>query len=187
MLAVEQRLDQLKRHNNRLSATPTLLPVALCAVLTLAGLPTAIQAQNDNTQSIGFVVGSTHGIGFSYARQNNQSGIGWQVTGIPFMGAGETFLSGAGSLFKTLTQGKIGRAFLSFGVTARYYECSICLDDNGNGEETYGLVFGPGVGLERLYAENFAISLEIPIAIHIFSDKAFKILPIPNFSLAYRW
>jgi len=43
------------------------------------------------------------------------------------------------------------------------------------------------VGLERLYAENFAISLEIPVAIHIFSDESFKILPIPNFALAYRW
>jgi len=187
MLAVEQRLDHLKRHNYCLSATPILLPLTLCAVLILSGLPTEIQAQDDNTQSIGFVLGSTHGIGFSYARQNNQSGIGWQVTGIPFMGAGETFLSGAGSLFKTLNEGKHGRVFLSFGVTTRYYKCGICLDDNGNGEKTYGLVFGPGVGLEHLYAENFAISLEIPVAIHIFSDESFKILPIPNFALAYRW
>ena len=186
-MAVEQRLDQFWRLNRYLTATPTLLPVALCAVLTLAGLPREVQAQNDDTQSIGFVVGSTHGIGFSYARQNNQSGIGYQVSGVPFMGAGETFVSGAVSLFKTLKQGKTGRAFLSFGLTSRYYKCSICLDDNGNGEETYGLVFGPGVGLERLYAENFAISLEIPAAIQVFFDEGFKILPMPNFALAYRW
>jgi hypothetical protein len=61
-MTIEQRLDQLERRNRRLTATPMLLPIALCAVLTLYGLPTEILAQNENTQSIGFVAGPTHGI-----------------------------------------------------------------------------------------------------------------------------
>ncbi len=65
IMTIEQRLDQLEKRNKRLTATPMLLPLALCAVLTLSGLPTEIQAQDENTQSIGFVAGSTHGIGVS--------------------------------------------------------------------------------------------------------------------------
>ena len=61
-MTIQQRLDQLERRNRRLTATPMLLPIALCAVLTLYGLPTEILAQNENTQSIGFVAGPTHGI-----------------------------------------------------------------------------------------------------------------------------
>ena len=124
-MKIEQRLDQLKRRNTRLTATPMLLPIALCAVLTLWGLPTEILAQDENTQSVGFVAGSTHGIGVSYARQNSQSGIGWQVSGFPIWSQDERHLFGAVALFKTLNQGKKGRAFLSFGVAA-HYNRSIC-------------------------------------------------------------
>ena len=99
---------------------------------------------------------------------------------------------GAVALFKTLNQGKKGRAFLSFGVAA-HYNRSIYEDEHGqvhisNGDdEGYGLIFGPGVGLERWFAENFAVSLEIPAAIRVDSDEGFSILPIPNCALAYRW
>ena len=99
---------------------------------------------------------------------------------------------GAVALFKTLNQGKKGRAFLSFGVAA-HYNRSIYEDEHGqvhisNGDdESYGLIFGPGVGLERWFAENFAVSLEIPAAIRVDSDEGFSILPIPNCALAYRW
>ena len=192
-MTVEQRLDQLEKRNKRLPATPMLLPLALCAVLTLSGLPTDIQAQDENTQSIGFVAGSTQGIGVSYARQNSQTGYGWQVSGFPMWSQGERHLFGAVALFKTLNQGKKGRAFLSFGVAA-HYNRSIHEEWDGDGtstneidDERHGLVFGPGVGLERWFAENFAVSLEIPAAIRVDSDEGFSILPIPNFALAYRW
>ena len=197
-MTIEQRLDQLEQRNKRLTATPMLLPLALCAVLTLSGLPTDIQAQDENTQSIGFVAGSTHGIGVSYARQNSQTGYGWQVSGFPVWSQGERHLFGAVALFKTLNQGKKGRAFLSFGVAAHYnrsiYEewewDAVGNRSNSIGtrdDESYGLVFGPGVGLERWFAENFAVSLEIPAAIRVDSDEGFSILPIPNCALAYRW
>ena len=196
-MTVEQRLDQLERRNTRLTATPMLLPIALCAVLTLWGLPTEILAQDENTQSVGFVAGSTHGIGVSYARQNSQSGIGWQVSGFPIWSQDERHLFGAVALFKTLNQGKKGRAFLSFGVAAHYNrsiheEWEWDADGNRTNEieiddESHGLVFGRGVGLERWFAENFAVSLEIPAAIRVDSDEGFSILPIPNCALAYRW
>ncbi len=194
-MTIKQRFDQLERRNTRLTATPMLLPIALCTVLILCGLPTEIQAQDENTQSIGFVAGSTHGIGVSYARQNSQSGYGWQVSGFPMWSQGERHLFGAVALFKTLNQGKKGRAFLSFGVAA-YYNRSIHEERDGDrtstneieiDDERHGLVFGPGVGLERWFAENFAVSLEIPAAIRVDSNEGFSILPIPNFALAYRW
>ena len=107
----------------------------------------------------------------------------------------ERHLFGAVALFKTLNQGKKGRAFLSFGVAA-YYNRSIHEERDGDrtstneieiDDERHGLVFGPGVGLERWFAENFAVSLEIPAAIRVDSNEGFSILPIPNFALAYRW
>ena len=73
------------------------------------------------TQSIGFVAGSTHGIGLTYARQNNESGIGWQVSGFPLWSEDERHLFGGLAIFKTLHQGRKGRGFISFGVAANYH------------------------------------------------------------------
>ena len=192
-MTIKLRFDQLERRNTLLTASPMLLSIALCTVSTLCGLPTEIQAQDENMQSIGFVAGSTHGIGLSYARQNSQSGIGWQVSGFPMWSQDERHLFGAVAIFKTLNQGKKGRAFLSFGV-ATHYNRSIHEEWDGDGtrtneidDERHGLVFGPGVGLERWFAENFAVSLEIPAAIRVDSDEGLQILPIPNCALAYRW
>lgn len=49
-MTMEQRMDRLETRNKRLTATPMLLPLAMCAVLALSGLPTEIQAQVENTQ-----------------------------------------------------------------------------------------------------------------------------------------
>ena len=101
-------------------------------------------AGNDTTQSVGFVTGSTHGIGVTYARQNNESGIGWQVSGLPVWTKNERHLYGGYSIFKTLHQGIKGRGFISFGVAANYHR-----DED---DEWTNFVLGPGIGLERLYA-----------------------------------
>ena len=142
------------------------------------------------TQSIGFVAGSTHGIGLTYARQNNESGIGWQVSGFPFWTKDERHLFGGLSIFKTLHQGRKGRAFISFGVAVNYHR-SVGMDWDWEGveevDESTNFVFGPGIGLERIYADNFTISLELPAAIIISNEDGFSILPIPNFALSYRW
>ena len=136
------------------------------------------------TQSIGFVAGSTHGIGLTYARQNNESGIGWQVSGFPFWTKDERHLFGGLSIFKTLHQGRKGRAFISFGVAANYHRSDNQVEEV---DESTNFVFGPGIGLERIYADNFTISLELPAAIIISNEDGFSILPIPNFALSYRW
>ena len=39
-MTIEERLERLEKRNKRLTATPMLLPLALCAALTLSGLPT---------------------------------------------------------------------------------------------------------------------------------------------------
>ena len=158
-------------------------------------------AHNDTTQSVGFVAGSTHGIGLTYARQNNESGIGWQVSGFPVWSEDERHLFGGLAIFKTLHQGRKGRGFISFGVATDYHRSVIERWDDSSSEpddsssepigeevdESANVLFGPGIGLERKFAENFTISLEIPAAVSISSDEKFSILPIPNFALSYRW
>jgi len=163
-----------------------VLLILMCSSIAWAG--------NDTTQSVGFVAGSTHGLGLTYARQNNESGIGWQVSGLPIWSEDERHLSGGLAIFKTLNQGRKGRAFISFGVATNYHRSVIEKWDYSSGEpigeevdESANVLFGPGIGLERKFAENFTISLEIPAAVSISSDEKFSILPIPNFALSYRW
>ena len=48
-------------------------------------------------------------------------------------------------------------------------------------------LFGPGIGLERHWAKNFAFYFEMPMAIHIETGKNFALLPLPNMGILYRW
>ena len=102
------------------------LLILMCSSIAWAG--------NDTTQSVGFVTGSTHGLGVTYARQNNESGIGWQVSGLPIWSEDERHLSGGLAIFKTLNQGRKGRAFISFGVATNYHRSVIEKWDDSSSE-----------------------------------------------------
>jgi hypothetical protein len=54
-------------------------------------------------------------------------------------------------------------------------------------DEENNILFGPGIGIERVFAENFALSLVIPACVCIGCNDGVEILPIPNFSIGYRW
>ena len=123
------------------------LLILMCSSIAWAG--------NDTTQSVGFVTGSTHGIGVTYARQNNQNGIGWQVSCFPIWSEDERHLFGGLAIFKTLNQGRKGRAFISFGVAANYHRSVNERWDNSSSgpigeevDESAMVLFGPGIGLE---------------------------------------
>ena len=53
-------------------------------------------------------------------------------------------------------------------------------------EGTY-YFFGPGIGMERIYAKNFAASVTVPACISLGGKEGLQILPIPNFSVGYTW
>lgn len=192
---------------------------ARCAVLlkrwaiylaALAALASTTSARAQAGHGVGFVAGSTHGMGLSYARQY-ASGTGWQVSGFPYVSPDRRELFAGFALFKTLNEGKRGRAFASMGmkINHRYeryerWDCGMrVVDDPAKDSSAFEdpksdcgyqtternvLALGPGVGLEVRFLENFAIYLDFPAALYVDSDEeGFSVRPIPNFGLFYRW
>lgn len=171
----------------------------LLGVLALTVIAGSIPVGAEQGHGVGFVVGSTHGIGLSYARQY-ESGVGWQVSGFPYVSPDQRDLFAGFALFKTLNQGKRGRAFVSFGakITHHYdrydrWDCGDLVFENpkpcGQQSSTRNVLgLGPGVGLEVRFFENFSIYLDFPAALYVDSDvDGLAVRPIPNFGLFYRW
>ena len=171
--------------------------IYLAAFTALAS--TCAQAQAGH--GVGFVAGSTHGMGLSYARQY-ASGMGWQVSGFPYVSPDRRELFAGVALFKTLNEGKRGRAFASMGMKINHHyqryerwDCRVPFPEEPTKDacgyqttERNVLALGPGVGLEVRFLENFAIYLDFPAALYVDSDaEGFSVRPIPNFGLFYRW
>ena len=156
-------------------------------------------------QRIGFVAGSTHGVGLGYSRQQS-NGHGWQVSLLPIVDENlDATVFVGGTIFRTLNSNSWGRAYWSLGIAAFYnrdsgnrweYVCDEsgdnCRDVERTGQLDEGMMlsFGPGVGLERRW-KQFAIALELPLAVQLgYNNKSLGFLgmhPIPNFSLMYFW
>ena len=151
-------------------------------------------------QRIGFVAGSTHGVGLGYSRQY-KDGNGWQVSLLPIMedDLDATVFVG-GTLFRTLNSTTWGRAYWSLGMAAFYvrntydeldWSCGTVEQCDGTRlDEGVMFSFGPGVGLERRW-KQFAVALELPLAVQVgYRNHQLDFLgmhPIPNFSLMYFW
>ena len=180
----------------------------------------AVVANVSADHGIGFVVGSTYGYGIGYNRYLD-NGYGWQISGFPYVEEDYRNLNLGLTVFKTLHEGKSGRPFISLGAVIHHqYEKDESTPDEWeeipywedestppvprqrieeNIEETSILAFGPGVGLEWKFFENFTFSIGIPMAIFLESHKdrfegrqnedgfKFAIRPYPNFALMYRW
>ncbi len=117
------------------------------------------------------------------------------------------------TVFKTLHEDKSGRPFISLGAGIHHqyeeWEEMPYWEDGStsypeprqriNIEETSILAFGPGVGLEWKFFENFTFSIGILMAVFLESHKdrfegrqnedefKFAIRPYPNVALMYRW
>ena len=174
------------------------------ALLATGLIFAALPAQAEE-QRIGFVAGSTYGVGLGYSKQH-KDGTGWQVSALPIVEDdldATVFLGG--TYFKTLNATTWGRAYWSLGVAAFYSRNTderfewVCDANDENCrdvslgstlEEGVMLSFGPGVGLERRW-KQFALSLELPLAIQVgyaeHKPRFFGMHPIPNFSLMYFW
>ena len=141
----------------------------LIVVITLL-FSSAVWAET--TQNVGFTFGSTHGSGIHYSRQHT-SGFGWQLTGLPIWTENEKVLTTGVAIFRTLNQGKKGRVFITFGSSFFYNKSTWDKWPRGEGpptevtDEETNILFGPGIGIERVFAENFALSLVIPACVCI--------------------
>ncbi len=164
--------------------------------LLILGLLVPAAASADE-QRIGFVAGSTHGVGLGYSKQY-ADGNGWQVSLLPIVedDLDATVFVG-GTLFRTLNSTTWGRAYWSLGMAAFYIRSTEeRWDDDYENLEPVGLEegvmfsFGPGVGLERRW-KQFAVALELPLAVQVgYRNHQLEFLgmhPIPNFSLMYFW
>ncbi len=160
-----------------------------CLLMISLLLPTMATADE---QRIGFVAGSTHGVGLGYSKQF-KDGRGWQVSALPIVedDLDATVFLGA-TMFQTLNSNTWGRAYWSLGI-ATFYNRQSREEWDTEGpllDEGVMFSFGPGVGLERRW-KQFAISLELPLAVQAgYHNHEFKFLgmhPIPNFSLMYFW
>jgi hypothetical protein len=141
--------------------------------------------------SVGFAAGSTRGFGATYRYlpdPGSESSWGWQVTGLPVMSKNDGLISAGAAALWLLNRGSVGLAYASFGTGAMvmWNDCDhphapLCNEDH------WGLGIGPGVGFELRLIDNFAFSVDVPLAI-LFADGEFEgIYPVPNTALVYYW
>ena len=155
---------------------------------------------------IGFVVGSTYGYGLGYNRYLD-NGYGWQISGFPYVEEDYRNLNLGLTVFKTLHEGKSGRPFISLGTVIHHqyekdeWEEILYSEDESTPpvprqqiyvEEASILAFGPGIGLEWKFFQNFTFSIGVPTAIFLDFEGGqngfkFAIRPYLNVALMYRW
>ena len=166
----------------------------------------AVVANVSADHGIGFVVGSTYGYGLGYNRYLD-NGYGWQISGFPYVEEDYRNLNLGLTVFKTLHEGESGRPFLFLGAVIHHkyekdeWEEILYSEDESTPpvprqqiyvEETSILAFGPGIGLELKFFQNFTFSIGIPMAIFLDFEGGqngfkFAIRPYLNVALMYRW
>ena len=169
-----------------------LKTILLSAILFLF---TISPAYSQSTNSLGFAVGGTYGIGLSYSYDTPTWGI--QVTGLPIwdeQSGGQVF-GGINIKRNFHENGKVG-IYGSIGIAGGFWretdeycnwnEKTKTDDCSKKTDEGWGLVTGPGVGMQVLFWKNMLLRFELPLAVR-FSSDGFGISPIPNFALLYRW
>jgi len=152
------------------------------------------------TNSLGFAAGGTYGAGLSYSYDTEEWGI--QITTLPIWDEEEGGrIFGGINLKKNFHEnGKVG-LYGSVGVGAGIWkdideDCRWVedLENPENGEnictevidEGWGVITGPGVGMQYMFWDNMVLRFELPFGIRT-SSEGFGITPIPNAALLYRW
>jgi len=153
----------------------------LFASMTIPSLATA------NEHAVGGALGLTKGAGFTYRNIDFETGIGYQLTGLPVIRPNEGFVTLGVSALYVLNRGDHGIAYFSLGAGA-VRSWNNCEDGEYCEEEDMsGCAFGPGLGFEFRFWKNFGISWELPLAIVYQNNKFEGIYPVPNSSLVYFW
>ena len=142
-----------------------------------------------NENAVGLSFGPTKGNGLTYRAIDHGTGIGYQFTALPLVGRDEGVVFGGASALYVLHHGNSGIAYVSIGAAGVYGwdncgddDAADCKDDSG-----HAYSFGPGVGAEFRFWDNFGLSLEIPIAVMVEDNKFAGVFPLPNSSLVYFW
>jgi len=142
-----------------------------------------------NENAVGLSFGPTKGNGLTYRAIDHGTGIGYQFTALPLVGRDEGVVFGGASALYVLHHGNSGIAYVSIGAAGVYGwdncgddDAADCKDDSG-----HAYSFGPGVGAEFRFWDNFGLSLEIPIAVMVEDNKFAGVFPLPNTSLVYFW
>ena len=154
--------------------------------------PIGERLPGDIQHSVGFTAGGSHGSGIHYQRIPDED-WGYMITGIPLWVDEERFLSAGFAAIRNINQGKKGRLFFTVGVgftysREQYYNWNAKTGVDENIINTnYNYLFGPGIGITRVWAENFGIEFSLPACIMIRKGKSIQILPIPNLSVSYTW
>ena len=157
-----------------------------CFLIAALALPSLASA---NENAVGLSFGPTRGTGFAYRTIDYGTGIGYQFAGLPLVGPDEGLVMGGASALYVLHKGSRGIAYVSIGIAGAYGwdDCTSddeadCKDDSG-----YGYSFGPGIGAEFRFLDNFGLALELPLAVHVADSQFAGLYPIPNTSLVYFW
>ena len=162
-----------------------LLLICYFLFITLA-LPTLATA---NENAVGLSVGPTKGNGLTYRTIDYGTGIGYQLSALPLVGPNSGLVMGGASALYVLHHGNSGLAYVSIGAAAGYGwdNCGDDSDEDCRKDREHGYSFGPGIGFEFRFWDNFGLSLEVPIAVMVENHKFAGVYPIPNSSLVYFW
>ena len=178
------------------TSTKTFLITVAMTIVALLITCSASTANAQSTNSLGFAAGGTYGLGLSYSHDTPTWGV--QLTALPFWDSEE-----GGQVFGGINikrnfheNGKVG-LYGSFGVAGGFwreneFECDFIeatQTDNCREfvDEGWGIVSGPGIGMQVLFWDNMLFRFELPVAVRYSSDGTYGLSPIPNTALMYRW
>lgn len=147
------------------------------------GYRTTYESVTPSRNSVGFVIGSTYGLGIGYKHQFYNSPVALQVAGFPFITEDEVIATGGVALQFTMHRGHWGSSFISVGSSVIHKRNRWV----SQYDETL-IAFGPGLGIEWKTHKNFSVVADVPIAAFFDLREGFQtVLPIPNFTLMYTW
>ena len=170
--------------------------IILISLLSLVCLTSTARADEGSTNSLGFAAGGTYGLGLSYSHDTPTWGV--QFTALPLWDSedGGQVFGGINVKRNFHENGKVG-LYGSFGVAGGFwreneFECDFIEATQTDKcrefvDEGWGVVTGPGVGMQVLFWGNMLFRFELPVAVRYSSDGTYGLSPIPNTALMYRW
>lgn len=170
-----------------------ILPFLFAFLLSFQVL--ADDSSAKKTASFGFGLGPTYGAGLIGRYDWEKWGLQGSI--LPYYTPDSAKLVGGVTGFYFINSGKYGNLYASLGVAGEadkkiVYDNIIkpdCVNIvNSHVVWDKNFAVGPGLGLQFNFAENFAISFEVPIAMIFNVNSGIKldsIRPFPNGSLLY--